>query len=127
MLRKLVTFMVRVALMWAAGRWRTIAIFMVYEFVGVALVWTAYLLPHRRGPEIPALLFLVGIMSCFTGLGHGLSLFPGTRAASFHHWTGRVSPPTWGKEAAVWVVKAPARKQTGDGVGESGGSHGDGA
>jgi hypothetical protein len=69
-----------------------------------------------------AFLLVIGLMSCFTGLGHGLSLFPRTRAASFHHWTGRVTPPTSGKEVPVWVVAGPVRTQGGQG-GEAGGGH----
>jgi hypothetical protein len=103
--------------------WRKVAAFMVYESVGIGLMWTACLLPRGHGPEIPAFLFVVGIMSCFTGLGYGLSLVPGTRAASFHHWTGRVTPPTWGKEVAAWVVTGPVRTQRDHGGGDSGRGH----
>jgi hypothetical protein len=100
---------------------RKVVLFLVYESVGVALMWLACLLPRQHGPEIPVVLFVVGIMSCFTGLGHGFSLVPRTRALSFHHWTGRVTPPTSGKEVAVWAVTGAVRTQRGPGGGEAGG------
>jgi hypothetical protein len=123
MWRRVAIFMVRVVLMCAAAMWRKVVIFMVYEFMGVALMWTAYLLPRQHGPEIPAFLFAVGIMSCFTGLGYGLSLFPRTRALSFHHWTGRVTPPTSGKQEAVWVVTGTVRTRRGHLREDAGGGH----
>jgi hypothetical protein len=104
--------------------WRKVATFMMYESVGLALTCTAYLLPRQPGPAIPAFLFVVGIMSCFTGLGYGLSLFPRTRAASFHHWTGRVTAPTTGKQEAVWVVTGTVRTKGGHSAGDAGGGFG---
>jgi hypothetical protein len=102
---------------------RKLVAFVLYQSVGVALMWTAYLLPRRHGSEITALLFVVAIMSSLTSLGYGLSLFPRTRALSYHHWTGRVTAPTSGKEVAVWVVPGPVRTQRGQGGGDAGGGH----
>lgn len=96
---------------------------MAYQSMGVALMWIASLLPRRPGPAIPAFLFVLGILSCFSGLGYAMSLFPKTRAASFHHWGGRVTPPTTGKQEAVWVVTGTERTQAGQGAGDAGGGH----
>jgi hypothetical protein len=120
-LRRVAVFMVRLALMWAAAMWRKAVIFLVYEVTGAVFLWGAYLLPRRHGPEIPIFLIVVGIMSCFTGLGYGLSLVPGARAASFHHWSGRVTPPTSPKQVVVWAVSGAVRTRHGHG-GEDAGS-----
>ena len=61
-------------------------------------------------------------MSSLSGLGYALSSFPRTRAASFHHWTGRVTPPTSGKQVAVWVV-GTVREQEGHDGEAAGGGH----
>ena len=123
MLRKLVIFLGRLALMWVAARWRRIAVSLAYELLGVALMWTAYLLPRRPGPELPTVLIVLGIMSCFTGLGYGLTLFPGTRAASFHHWTGRVTAPTSPKQVVVWAVSGAVQTQEDPGKADGGSGH----
>jgi len=123
MLRKLVIFLARLALLWVATRWRRIAVFLAYEFMGVALMWTAYLLPRRPGPELPTVVAVLGIVCFFAGLGYGLSLFPGTRAASFHHWTGRVTAPTSPKQGVVWAVSGAVQTQEDPGKADGGIGH----
>lgn len=102
---------------------RKVVTFLVYQSVGVALMWAAYLLPRRHGAEIPALLLVLGVMACLSGLGYGLSLFPHARALSYHHWTGRVTPPTSGKPVPVWAVSGAVRTQEGPGGGDAGAGH----
>jgi hypothetical protein len=99
--------------------WRKFATFLVYESAGAGLMWTAYLLPRHPGPTIPVILLLGGMVTCFTGLSYGIGSIPGMRALSFHHWTGRVSAPTWGKEVPGWVVTV--RNERDHGAGGAGG------
>lgn len=99
------------------------AIFTAYELMGAALMWAAYLLPRRHGAEIPTLLVVAGILTCCAGLGYGLSVAPKTRAASFHHWTGRVTPPTSPAQVVAWAVMDEARAQDGNRTDGGGGGH----